>query len=115
MTEFKIQQSVFEATTATQSDPPHSHVRVATTDPTQSPTEFKPNHEQSHVEVVTAFMEAITAGDINGMEALMTEDFIWRLLPATLGVPAKNKRQYLLQSKDLGRIFAFLKVRGRQY
>ncbi|KAJ7684457.1 hypothetical protein DFH06DRAFT_1354614 [Mycena polygramma] len=44
------------------------------------------------------------------MSTLMTDDFVWRLLPATLGVPAKNKRQYLLQSADLGQIFAYLKV-----
>ncbi|KAJ6546851.1 hypothetical protein B0H19DRAFT_1265840 [Mycena capillaripes] len=61
--------------------------------------------------IATSFVEpAITAGDLDGMAALMTDNFLWRFLPATLGVPAKNKRQYLLQSAELGRIFAFLKI-----
>jgi hypothetical protein len=69
---------------------------------------------QSPTEIASAFVEAITAGDTDTMAALMTDDFVWRMLPATLGALARNKREYLLQTAELGRIFAWLKVRRPQ-
>ncbi|KAF7353782.1 hypothetical protein MVEN_01063700 [Mycena venus] len=73
----------------------------------------EPIPSESPIEIATAFVEAITAGDTVNMAALMADNYTWRLLPAALGVPAKNKRQYLLQSAKLGRIFATLKVHIR--
>ncbi|KAJ6546852.1 hypothetical protein B0H19DRAFT_1265841 [Mycena capillaripes] len=109
MAEFRAQQSVAEVT-AMEAKPLHSLVENVMTKPSQSVAEGSTKPTPSNVEVATAFIEAITAGDIDGMAALMTEDFVWRLLPAALGVPAKNKREYLLQSKDLGCIFAYLNI-----
>ncbi|KAJ6497110.1 hypothetical protein C8R47DRAFT_1212648 [Mycena vitilis] len=71
------------------------------------------NPPQSPVESATSYVEAIIAGNTEAMSAMMKDDFVWRLLPATLGVPKKNKRQYLLQSVDLGQIFVYLKVNMR--
>ncbi|KAJ7118903.1 hypothetical protein C8R44DRAFT_878436 [Mycena epipterygia] len=62
------------------------------------------------LETARAFLAAILSGDADIMEPMMTEDFSWRLLPAALGIPARNKRDYILQSAQLGRIFASLKV-----
>ncbi|KAJ7814360.1 hypothetical protein B0H13DRAFT_2381816 [Mycena leptocephala] len=65
---------------------------------------------QSPTEIASAFVEAITAGDTDTMAALMTDDFVWRMLPATLGALARNKREYLLRTAELGRIFAWFKI-----
>ncbi|KAJ7895347.1 hypothetical protein B0H13DRAFT_2338945 [Mycena leptocephala] len=68
---------------------------------------------QSPTEIASAFVEAITAGDTDTMAALMTDDFVWRMLPVTLGALARNKREYLLQTAELGRIFAWFKISVR--
>ncbi|KAJ7889410.1 hypothetical protein B0H13DRAFT_2341531 [Mycena leptocephala] len=47
------------------------------------------------------------------MAALMTDDFVWRMLPAMLRALARNKREYLLQTAKLGRIFAWFKISVR--
>ncbi|KAJ7144914.1 hypothetical protein C8R43DRAFT_1013465 [Mycena crocata] len=57
-----------------------------------------------------AFLDAITTGNIEGMAPLMTDGFTWRLLPAALCVPAKNKRQYLLQTARLRELIISLEV-----
>ncbi|KAJ7042075.1 hypothetical protein C8F04DRAFT_1252543 [Mycena alexandri] len=64
----------------------------------------------SPLETTKAFVEATTSGDVENMAALMTDDFTWCMLPATLGFPVKNKQEYLLHSAELRRIFAWLKV-----
>ncbi|KAK7035874.1 hypothetical protein R3P38DRAFT_2517348 [Favolaschia claudopus] len=68
---------------------------------------------QSPIDVGIALLDAITANDAKSMEVLMDDDFIWRLCPTALGVREKNKRQYLLQSAELSRIFASLEVHLR--
>ncbi|KAJ7771471.1 hypothetical protein B0H16DRAFT_1685475 [Mycena metata] len=57
--------------------------------------------------------QAPIAGRRVHMAALMADGFTWRVLPATLGFPVKNKQEYLLHAVELGRIFAWLKVNVR--
>jgi hypothetical protein len=70
---------------------------------------------KSPSEIATAFVDAITAGDVDSMAALTTDDFVWRMLPAALGALARNKREYLLQAAQLKRIFASVKVLHLMY
>jgi hypothetical protein len=62
------------------------------------------------LETAQIFLARITAGDIAGMEAMMTDDFSWRFLPQSLGIPARTKPQYLTLTKSLNLIFTSLKV-----
>ncbi|KAJ7762941.1 hypothetical protein B0H16DRAFT_1718777 [Mycena metata] len=43
--------------------------------------------ETSPRETIQAFVEATTSGDVESMAASMTDNFMWRVLPATLGSP----------------------------
>ena len=43
------------------------------------------------------------------LEPLLADDFVWRIIPETLGALPRNKREYLLQLQDLGTLFASLK------
>ncbi|KAF7341260.1 hypothetical protein MVEN_01861700 [Mycena venus] len=60
--------------------------------------------------VMQAFIDAHTTRNMDRLSELMTDDFVWRLLPESLGVPAKNKRQFLLQIAELSRIFTSIKL-----
>ncbi|KAJ7272949.1 hypothetical protein C8J57DRAFT_1316090 [Mycena rebaudengoi] len=62
------------------------------------------------LETAQIFLARITAGDIAGMEAMMTDDFSWRFLPQSLGIPARTKPQYLTLTKSLNLIFTSLKL-----
>ncbi|KAJ7184452.1 hypothetical protein C8R46DRAFT_1026362 [Mycena filopes] len=69
--------------------------------------------DNSPLELAQAFIEAVTSGNLELVAALMADDFIWEMFPATLGIPAKDKRQYLLQSAELGAIFAWFRIHLR--
>ncbi|KAJ7231322.1 hypothetical protein C8J57DRAFT_177997 [Mycena rebaudengoi] len=62
------------------------------------------------LETAQIFLARITAGDIAGMEATMTDDFSCRFLPQSLGIPARTKPQYLTLMKSLNLNCASLKL-----
>jgi hypothetical protein len=55
--------------------------------------------------VMQAFVGAHATHNMDRSSELMTDDFVWRLVPKSLGVPAKNKCHLLLQIAKLSRIF----------
>ncbi|KAJ6620356.1 hypothetical protein B0H10DRAFT_2022504 [Mycena sp. CBHHK59/15] len=61
------------------------------------------------LEIAQALLACLETRDVDKMAAVMSEDFVWRYLPASLDVPEKNKQQYLAQTKNLGQVFASLK------
>ncbi|KAJ7275650.1 hypothetical protein C8J57DRAFT_1311326 [Mycena rebaudengoi] len=63
------------------------------------------------LETAQVYLARLSAGDVAGLETIMTEDFTWSFLPKSLGIPVRTKPQFVTQLKALGAIFASLKLR----
>ncbi|KAJ7494484.1 hypothetical protein B0H11DRAFT_937875 [Mycena galericulata] len=69
-----------------------------------------PTQLEAPIDTARKFLTAIISGDGPGMVFLTTDDFTWRILPAALRVPVRNRREYLLQSAELGSLYESLKI-----
>ncbi|KAJ7778680.1 hypothetical protein DFH07DRAFT_950691 [Mycena maculata] len=72
-------------------------------------TDTTPSH--TPMDTACTLLTAICSSDGPAMAALMADNFTWCMFPVSLGVPSKNRHEYLLQTAELGRIYTSLKLK----
>jgi ketosteroid isomerase-like protein len=61
----------------------------------QRPIYQRPRHPSDQLSVVFDYLDYLKRWDIDALDKLFTSDFTQQTFPESLGIPSRNRREYL--------------------